>query len=107
MSKRVAIIALAGVNAVLLWCLLSSATSGPQALAQEAGAAQGEFIVIAARAKQNQDALYLLDVENQRLHAFRTQSLRSFAGPTRLILSDSRDLKRDFRVRQGAEEDDR
>lgn len=95
MTRRVVIVMLVGINLVLLAVLVLSAYSPPQAMAQSVGRG-GEFILVSAAAQVENDAIYLIDIRNRRLHAFRSTFPHVRGQPTRVALLHSRDLARDF-----------
>jgi len=94
MSKRVLIVLLAGLNVMLLVCLLLSAYSPPAAFAQ-AVARTGEYILVAGEAEFNNDVIYLLDLNRRQLHAFRALIPRG-GQQIRMGWVGMRDLARDF-----------
>lgn len=95
MSKRVVVIGLAAVNLGLLAAFILSTYSPPQAFAQGL-ARSGEYLLIAAKAEQTNDAIYLLDLRTRQLHAFRSTFPRAGGDPIRVGLMHTRDLVRDF-----------
>lgn len=95
MTKRTWIVLLVGVNLVLGAYLVSQVHTPQRALAQ-AAADRDRYLLIAARARQANDVIYLVDVDRRRLHAFRAESLRAIGGGTRVFWTDARDLRRDF-----------
>jgi hypothetical protein len=95
MSKRVLILALAAVNLVLLLVLVLSTYTPSQAFAQGLSRS-GEYILVAAKAEQTNDAIYLLDLRTRQLHAFRSTFPRAGGEPIRVGLIHTRDLVRDF-----------
>ncbi|MBU0718707.1 MAG: hypothetical protein KJ749_10700 [Planctomycetes bacterium] len=69
-KKRSLVVALLGLNLLLLLVLLSAAYSLPAAYAG-GGAKAGDFACVTAKPPgQNYDVLYLLDQSNDKLHAF-------------------------------------
>jgi len=97
MTKQALIVFLVGVNLFLLGCLLLSAYTPPLAIAQEVAEAGNNYILVAAEAERDNDAVYLIDVTDERLYAFRSAYPRFPDLPVRISLMDVRDLKRDFR----------
>lgn len=89
--KRALIVALAGLNLLLLAALVFSTYSPPAAYAQRMGASSN-FVAVTAEADTDYDVLYLIDLGERKLHCF---------APTRDRTGDvqykgSRDLHRDF-----------
>lgn len=95
MSKRALILVLAAVNLLLVSILVLSSYTPPQAFAQGLSRS-GEYIVVAAKAEQTSDAIYLLDLRTRQLHAFRSTFPRAAGEPIRVALMHTRDLVRDF-----------
>jgi hypothetical protein len=90
--KRTLIVALVGLNLMLLAALLLSAYSVPAAYAQRAGGSYN-YAAVTCEVDQAYDVLYLLDLSERKLHAFL---------PDRQIQSNMqhvgfRDLESDFR----------
>lgn len=98
MNKSSLIVLLVGVNLFLLSCLILTAYTPPTALAEEAAESTEGFVLFAAEAERQNDAVYLLDTKNHRLHAFRTNFPRVAGGPTAIAWLAGRDLMRDFRL---------
>lgn len=96
MTKRVSIVLLVGTNLFLLACLVLTAYSPPQALAQEVEGAGRGFIVVSGEGQLNNDVIYVIDLENRFLHAFRTTFPRSAGTPIQGFYVDTRDLRMDF-----------
>jgi hypothetical protein len=96
MTKRVAFLGLLGLNLLLLSVLVLTAYRPPAAYAQGIGRA-GEYVMVSAETQPYNDALYLLDIRNQLLHAIRTPFPRTLGRPTVATLVHTRDLARDFR----------
>ena len=90
-TKRSVLGALVGLNLFLLACLLFNSYSLPTAYAQRAGAAGG-MVAVTSRASSNYDILYLLDLNQRRLHCFVPNRDRSGA----FAYGGSRDLGADF-----------
>jgi len=90
-TKRSAIAALAGLNLILLACLLFHSYSLPTAYAQRAGASSG-MVAVTAQADANYDVLYLLDLGQRKLHCFVPNRDRS----GQFAYGGSRDLAADF-----------
>ncbi|UCD28836.1 MAG: hypothetical protein JSV03_17460 [Planctomycetota bacterium] len=97
MSKQTLIMLLIGVNFFLLACLLLTAYSPPLALAQDIEQLGNNYLLITAEAETFNDAVYLLDLQNDRLHVFRTNFPYLAGQPVVIRWLGSRDLKRDFR----------
>lgn len=95
MSKRVVVFLLAALNLGLLAVLALTSYSPSQAFAQGLSRS-GEYILIAAKAEQTNDAMYLLDLRTRQLHAFRSTFPRAGGDPIRIGLVHTRDLVRDF-----------
>lgn len=98
MHKSALIILLVGVNLFLLSCLILTAYTPPAAMAQEVAESKDGFILFSAEAERQNEAVYLLDTRNHRLHAFRTNFPRVVGGPTMIAWLSGRDLMRDFRL---------
>jgi hypothetical protein len=96
MNKRVITAMLVGLNFVLLLSLLLTAYSPPAAVAQ-AVARTDEYMLLSAEAELNSDVLYLLDLNQRQLHAFRVIVPRGGQGPIQVGWVNMRDLIRDFR----------
>jgi len=94
MNKGAVITLLLVLNAALAAILVLGAYSPPAAMAQGIGRS-GEFILVAAEAEMNNDALYLVDLRTMQMHAFRTTM--PGVEPVAIGLVGSRDLARDFR----------
>ncbi|HOA74559.1 MAG TPA: hypothetical protein PL151_09730 [Phycisphaerae bacterium] len=95
MSKRVLVIMLVALNLALLAGLILSTYTPPQAFAQGLNRS-GEYLLVAAKAEQTNDAIYLVDLRTRQLHAFRSTFPRAGGEPIRVALIHSRDLVRDF-----------
>ncbi len=93
MTKRAAIILLAGANLVLLATLILVSWSPPAAYAQATPLAQN-FLIVAGEINDGVDALYIIDLANRRMHVF--QPNRDL-NDRNLIYVGFRDLRRDFR----------
>lgn len=103
MTKHVLIVALVGVNLFLLTGVILVTYSPPAALAQEVAAENAvdgnDYILIAAEVELNNDMIYVLDVQNEFLHMFRTNFPRMGDDqPIRVRHVFTRDISRDFRV---------
>ena len=96
MTKRALVVFLVGVNLLLLACLILTAYSPPAAEAQ-AVSRRGEFILIAAEAEVTNDTIYLLDLAQRQMHAFRARLPASAEEPIMVRWYHTRDLQRDFR----------
>ncbi len=92
MTKRATIVALVGVNLLLLAALIVGSYSLPAAHAQPRSRA-GDFVSVTAGVTgQSYDVLYVLDVPERTLHAFVPTI------PSReLEYAGSRNLADDFR----------
>lgn len=95
MTKRTLISLLIAVNLFLAGALVLSAYTPPQAFAQAFGRS-GEFMLVSAEAETSNDAIYLIDLRNRQMHAFRSTFPRAAGEPTRITLLHTRDLARDF-----------
>lgn len=94
LTKRSIIALLVGVNLLLLAVLLVATYSPPAAYAQARGM-PGNFVAVTAKAAgQNYDVLYLLDRQQQKLHAFYPQ--RTGGKKYGYGYGKYRDLKADF-----------
>ena len=89
--KRSIIVALAGVNLLLLLALFFGSYSLPTAYAQRMGASSN-FVAVTAKADNNYDVLFLLDLGERRLHCFAPN--RNRTGDVSPV--GSRDLTHDF-----------
>jgi hypothetical protein len=98
MSKRILIIVLAGVNLLLLWILIQATHSSPSAIAQMVAEERGRegYLVVAAKADLNNEAIFVFDTAHDLLHVFRTPSPYVAGTPLNVVLMDSRDLTADF-----------
>lgn len=93
MNKRAVISALVVFNIVLTLILLATATSLPRANAQTFAGHAGDFVCVTAKGSgQSYDVLFMLDVPNQKLHAFYPGNVQS----KQLQYGKFRDLKADF-----------
>jgi hypothetical protein len=105
MTKHVLIVVLVGLNLFLLAGVILVTYSPPAAMAQAAtveGAADGNYILIAAEAGLNNDVVYVFDMGNEFLHAFRTPFPRlGDDQPVRIGHVFTRDLSRDFKEQEG------
>lgn len=93
MTKHALITLLAGVNLLLAAALILVSTQPPPAHAQAAPLGQN-FAMVAGEIRDGVDALYMIDLQQRRMHVFvpnRDQNNR------RLFHSGYRDLQRDFR----------
>ncbi len=93
MNKRTLIVALTGLNLLLLSALVVTAFPPPQAHAQAAPLGQN-YAMVAGEIRDGVDAVYLVDLARRRLHVLvpnRDQNNR------RMIYAGGRDLQRDFR----------
>lgn len=91
MKKETWIAALVCLNALLLAGIVFATTSPRMAHAQGTGLA-GNYMAVAGAVQEQVDALYIVDMKNQILHAFQYDR-----GRRELAYVDSRDLRRDFR----------
>ena len=89
--KRSIIVALAGVNILLLLSMIFASYSLPAAHAQRVGASSN-FIAVTSQADNDYDVLFLLDLGERRLHCFAPN--RDRTGDVSLV--GSRDLTHDF-----------
>jgi len=105
MTKHVMIVVLVGINLLLLAGVLLVTYSPPAAMAQAAaveGSADGDYIVTTAEVELNNDIIYVFDVRNEFLHAFRTHFPRvGESQPVQLRHVFTRDLSRDFKEPEG------
>jgi len=91
-SKRVRIVLLLGLNAVLFLALAARMMRPASAFAQS-GAKPGDFLSFTAKvAGQSYDMLYILDVPARKLYGFYPTG----GGTSRLVASPPRDLAKDF-----------
>ncbi len=68
-SKRSLIVALVGLNLVLLAAVILSSYELPPAHAQGVGAG-GNYITLTCEADQSYDVLYVIDLPNRTMHAY-------------------------------------
>ena len=105
MTKHVLIVVLVGLNLFLLAGVILVTYSPPAAMAQAAtveGAADGNYILIAAEAGLNNDVVYVFDMGNEFLHAFRTPFPRfGDDQPAQIRHVFTRDLSQDFKEQEG------
>ena len=97
MSKQALVILLVGLNLFLLACLLLTSYSPPQAVAEEVAQIPNRYILITAEVETFNDAIYLLDTQDDRLHVFRTNHPYLTGEKVVIRWVDSRDLRLDFR----------
>jgi hypothetical protein len=101
MSKQVLIVALVGLNLLLLAGVILTACPPPAAMAQtsaaSAAAGSGDYMLLSCMAEPGNDAIYVLDLTSQILFAFRTPYPYQIGDPVRIQLVSMRDLGRDFR----------
>jgi hypothetical protein len=103
MNKRGMIILLIGVNVLLLAAITFTVYTPPSAFAQAMGGRHGEYLLFSARAEVLNDAIYMLDAANHKLHVFRSAFPRNPAtGATSVAYFSTRDLARDFAAAPGA-----
>jgi len=97
MNKRGVIVLLIGVNVLLLAAVTFTVYTPPSALAQAVGARRDEYLLFSARAEVLNDAIYMLDAANHKLHVFRSAFPRNpVTGATTIGYFSTRDLARDF-----------
>lgn len=90
-SKRSIIVVLAGLNALLALGLLAGIISLPRAYAQSGRG--GGFVSVSAKpASQAYDVVYILDRQQEKLHAFYPANAQS----GKFLYGQYRDLKKDF-----------
>ncbi len=106
MHKDAWLVFLVGLNLTLLAALLLSVYEPPAAFAQEAGNDSG-FILVSAEAELDNEATYLLDVRNNRLHAFRTTFPHLPGQPVAVGHVAYRELRADFDIRGRRKEGER
>lgn len=91
-GKRVLVTALVGLNLLLLLALLMQ-TTAPSAAFAQAGGGGGPFLSVTAKAAgQSYDVVYLLDVQQDRLHALFVDNFQA----RKFGQAKFRDLKADF-----------
>ena len=91
-TKRFWICSLLGLNLLFGAGLLISTIPMNGAYAQ-AGRGGGDYLAVTAKAAgKNFDVLYLLDLSNQRLHAFYP----GLPQKNEILRSEARDVKKDF-----------
>lgn len=91
MKKNFLVSLLVCLNMVLLTGMILASYSPPAANAQTVGLA-GNYLMVAGEIQDGYDAMYLIDLRNQTLHAFYYDR-----GPNKLAYGQYRDLRRDFR----------
>ena len=98
LTKQAMIVALVGLNLLLLAGVILVGYTPPAAFAQDA-AVGGEQpdIVLGVQAEIGSDATYVIDGRNQLLHVFRTPFPYKEGDPIRVFYIGTRDLSRDFR----------
>lgn len=103
MSKQGLLILLVGANLLLLTGLVLVSYTPPTAMAQTASAPAGGpgYALLACQVEIGNDAVYVLDAQNQLLHAFRTPFPHQIGDPVQLIYITTRDLSREFRKEGG------
>jgi len=92
LSKRSLIVALVGLNLLLLVVLMIGSYSMPSAFAQVAGKAGGFAAVTAKAQGQAYDVLYVLDPKDRKLHALYPTSVQG----KQYVAVQPRDLAKDF-----------
>jgi len=91
-SKRSAIVALVGLNLLLAAMAILGSYSLPTAYAQTRGQG-GDFLAVTAQpGGSSADVLYLMDLENRKLHAFYLNLQNR-----QLTWANYRDMVEDFR----------
>ena len=100
-SKQALIVALVGLNLLLLAGVILTACPPPAAMAQTVPAATaaetGNYMLVSCMAEPGNDAIYVLDVNNQFMFAFRTPYPYQIGDPVQIQFVSMRDLGRDFR----------
>jgi len=91
MNKRAWLTLLIALNLALAGGLLLWNTK-PQAAWAQAGSLAGNYLVVAGEARDQYDAVYMIDMRTRVLHAFYFD-----LGTKQLKYGDARDLERDFR----------
>jgi hypothetical protein len=101
MSKQALIVALVGLNLLLLTGVILTACSPPVAMAQttapSAAGGNADYMLLSCMAEPGNDAIYVLDVPSQLLFAFRTPYPYQIGDPVMIQFVGMRDLSRDFR----------
>jgi hypothetical protein len=101
MSKQVLIVALVGLNLLLLAGVILTAYPPPAAMAQtpaaSASAGGRDYLLLSCLAEPGNDVIYVLDVPNQLLLAFRTPYPYQIGDPVLIQFTGMRDLSREFR----------
>ena len=99
LSKQAIIVTLIGFNLLLLTGVILVGYTPPAAFAQDTAAVQPESadILLAVQAEIGSDCIYLLDGENELLHAFRMPFPHQAGDPVRIMYIGTRDLSREFR----------
>lgn len=97
-SRQAIIVALVGLNLLLLTGVILVGYTPPAAFAQDAAAAgEPADTVLGVQAEVGNDAIYIIDGQNHFLHCFRTPFPRNEGDPVRLFYIGTRDLSREFR----------
>lgn len=101
MSKQVLIVALVGLNLLLLAGVILTAYTPPAAMAQTPAASSPaggrDYLLMSCLAEPASDVIYVLDVYNQLLLAFRTPYPYQIGDPVLIRFISMRDLSREFR----------
>ena len=93
LSKRSIIVALTGLNLLLLAALILSSYTPPAAYAQGRGRA-GDYLMATVQIHEDLDALTVINIPRGFLYVFRPQQTRNGA---KLALTGQRNLNTDFR----------
>ena len=92
-SKRSTIVALTGLNLLLLAALILSSYAPPSAYAQGRGRA-GDYLMATVQIHEDYDALTIINVPRGFLHVFVPREIK---GGAKLAWTNTRNLNTDFR----------
>lgn len=95
LSKRALVVALAGLNLLLLAALVLSSYSPPQAMAQRGGR-PGDFLMATVQIHEDYDALALINVPVGSLDVFMPQATKAGIKLVWTGEQNTRNLNRDF-----------
>lgn len=93
MTKRAIVVFLVGVNLILLATLILAGWRLPSAYAQGVPMASN-YLMVAGEIRDGTDALYVVDLEQRRLHVFVPNNDQN---NRRVVHRRFRDLEQDFR----------
>ena len=93
LSKRAIIVALTGLNLLLLAVLILFNYSPPTAYAQRGGGRPGDYLMATAQIHSDYDALAIINIPAGVMHVFVP---REVPGGAKLAWTATRNLNRDF-----------